>query len=66
MIPGEILPVEGHLDLNADKPTITVTVANAGDRPVQVGSHYHFYVEVGGEKGCPRKTGVAKASGPGE
>lgn len=43
MIPGEILPAKGHLDLNADKPTITVTVANTGDRPVQVGSHYHFY-----------------------
>ncbi len=42
MIPGEILPASGTITLNADRPTITVSVANAGDRPVQVGSHYHF------------------------
>ena len=43
MIPGEIIPAEGEIELNAGQPTITVTVANSGDRPVQVGSHYHFY-----------------------
>src|ERR1043165_8442647 len=43
MIPGEILPADGDIVLNADRPTITLQVANTGDRPVQVGSHYHFY-----------------------
>ena len=42
MIPGEVLPGDGPLDLFAGKRTITVEVVNAGDRPVQVGSHYHF------------------------
>ena len=42
MIPGEILTAEGSITLNADRPGITLTVANGGDRPVQVGSHYHF------------------------
>ena len=42
MIPGEILPAEGDIALNADRPAITLSVANTGDRPVQVGSHYHF------------------------
>ena len=42
MIPGEIIPVEGTLTLNADRAAITLMVANTGDRPVQVGSHYHF------------------------
>jgi urease subunit beta len=42
MIPGEILTPEGEITLNADRPVITVTVANTGDRPIQVGSHYHF------------------------
>jgi urease subunit beta len=43
MIPGELLPAEGHLIINADRPSITIKVANTGDRPIQVGSHYHFY-----------------------
>jgi len=43
MIPGELLPAEGHIVLNSGRPTVTVTVANTGDRPIQVGSHYHFY-----------------------
>ena len=43
MIPGEILPADGEITLNAGKATVTIQVANAGDRPVQVGSHYHFY-----------------------
>ncbi|SDH18424.1 urease subunit beta [Alloyangia pacifica] len=42
MIPGEIIPAEGDLLLNADREAITLMVANTGDRPVQVGSHYHF------------------------
>jgi urease subunit beta len=43
MIPGEVLPAEGEIELNAGQPTVTFDVANTGDRPVQVGSHYHFY-----------------------
>ncbi len=43
MIPGELFPAAGEIELNAGRPTVTVTVANAGDRPIQVGSHYHFY-----------------------
>lgn len=43
MIPGEILPKEGDITLNIGAETVTVKVANTGDRPVQVGSHYHFY-----------------------
>ncbi len=42
MIPGEIIPAAGDLLLNADREAITLMVANTGDRPVQVGSHYHF------------------------
>ena len=43
MIPGEMRVEPGEIELNAGRPTVTVTVANTGDRPVQVGSHYHFY-----------------------
>jgi urease subunit beta len=43
MIPGEIFPAEGEIELNAGQKIITMNVANTGDRPVQVGSHYHFY-----------------------
>jgi urease subunit beta len=43
MIPGEIIPAGGEIELNAGQPTVTIEVANTGDRPVQVGSHYHFY-----------------------
>lgn len=43
MIPGEIFPAAGDIELNAGRPTVTVLVANSGDRPIQVGSHYHFY-----------------------
>ncbi|MGF1514167.1 MAG: urease subunit beta [Elainellaceae cyanobacterium] len=43
MIPGELIPESGDIELNADRPTTTVTVANTGDRPIQVGSHFHFY-----------------------
>ena len=43
MIPGELYPAEGDIEMNAGRPTVTLTVANTGDRPIQVGSHYHFY-----------------------
>ncbi|GGE18416.1 urease subunit beta [Primorskyibacter flagellatus] len=42
MIPGEVIPADGTLTLNAGKQSVTLMVANTGDRPVQVGSHYHF------------------------
>ena len=42
MIPGEVFPAQGDIILNADRQAITLLVANTGDRPVQVGSHYHF------------------------
>jgi urease subunit beta len=43
MIPGEIFPADGEIELNAGAETVTLTVANTGDRPIQVGSHYHFF-----------------------
>ncbi|MBP1317082.1 urease subunit beta [Herbaspirillum huttiense F1] len=43
MIPGEMLVEPGDIELNVGRPTVTVTVANSGDRPIQVGSHFHFY-----------------------
>jgi urease subunit beta len=43
MIPGELRVAAGDIELNAGRKTLTVTVANTGDRPVQIGSHYHFY-----------------------
>jgi urease subunit beta len=42
MIPGEVIPADGDIELNAGLPRTVLTVANTGDRPVQVGSHYHF------------------------
>src|SRR5438309_12108459 len=42
MIPGEIFAQDGEIELNAGRSTISLTVANTGDRPIQVGSHYHF------------------------
>lgn len=42
MIPGEVIPEAGDIELNAGLPTLKLDVANSGDRPVQVGSHYHF------------------------
>jgi urease subunit beta len=42
VIPGEIMPAEGEIVLNAGREAVTLEVANTGDRPVQVGSHYHF------------------------
>ena len=43
MIPGEVFVAEGEIELNAGRPTVIVRVANTGDRPIQVGSHYHFF-----------------------
>ena len=42
LIPGEVMSADGEIELNAGRPTLRVTVTNRGDRPVQVGSHYHF------------------------
>ncbi|MDB5655082.1 MAG: urease, beta subunit [Tardiphaga sp.] len=43
MIPGELFIQDGDIELNAGRATVTLTVANSGDRPIQVGSHYHFF-----------------------
>jgi len=43
MIPGEMQIEPGEIELNAGRPTLTIEVANTGDRPIQIGSHYHFY-----------------------
>lgn len=43
MVPGELLVEPGEIELNAGRETRTVSVANAGDRPIQIGSHFHFY-----------------------
>jgi urease subunit beta len=43
MIPGEIITQPGEIELNAGKETITIEVSNIGDRPIQIGSHYHFF-----------------------
>jgi urease subunit beta len=43
MIPGETITLDGEIELNAGRQTVTVDVANTGDRPIQVGSHYHFF-----------------------
>ena len=43
MIPGEMETLDGDIEINAGRPTVTLAVTNTGDRPIQVGSHYHFY-----------------------
>jgi urease beta subunit len=43
MIPGEIITATGDIEINAGRPTVEISVANTGDRPIQVGSHYHFF-----------------------
>ena len=43
MIPGEVFTAPGQIELNAGRPVLSVAVANTGDRPIQVGSHYHFF-----------------------
>lgn len=42
MIPGEVIPAAGSIEINAGRKTLTIKVSNKGDRPIQVGSHYHF------------------------
>ena len=43
MIPGEIITLPGEIEMNAGRESVTLSVSNTGDRPIQVGSHYHFY-----------------------
>ena len=43
MIPGELIAADGTIEINAGAPSLTLMVANTGDRPIQVGSHYHFF-----------------------
>jgi urease subunit beta len=43
MIPGEVIPMSGEIELNVGAQQVTLEVANTGDRPIQVGSHYHFF-----------------------
>lgn len=43
MVPGEIIVSAGEIELNGDRPTVRMLVGNRGDRPIQIGSHYHFY-----------------------
>ncbi|MEO6078648.1 MAG: urease subunit beta [Steroidobacteraceae bacterium] len=43
MIPGEVFPAEGSIEINVGRTLVRIAVANSGDRPVQVGSHYHFF-----------------------
>ena len=43
MIPGELFPADGDIEMNTGRTMVTLTVANTGDRPIQVGSHYHFF-----------------------
>src|ERR1700757_726907 len=58
MIPGELITAAGEIEINASRPTVTLTVANTGDRPIQVGSHYHFF-----ETNAALKFDRAKARG---
>ena len=58
MIPGEVIPAEGEIELNAGRPVTTLSVSNTGDRPIQVGSHYHFF-----ETNAALKFDRAKARG---
>jgi urease subunit beta len=58
MIPGEIIAQDGEIELNVDRATVTLEIANAGDRPIQVGSHYHFF-----ETNAALKFDRAKARG---
>lgn len=54
LIPGEVIAADGELELNAGRPTVSVEVTNTGDRPIQVGSHYHFF-ETNGALAFDRK-----------
>ena len=66
MIPGEIITAPGDIELNAGRQAITLTVANTGDRPIQVGSHYHFAETNPAlcSSTAPRRAGTASTSPP--
>ena len=53
MIPGEMLVLPGEIEINADRDTLEVHVENTGDRPIQVGSHYHFHETNSSLRGSP-------------
>jgi len=55
LIPGEVIAADGEIELNVGRPTVSVEVTNTGDRPIQVGSHYHFF-ETNGALDFDRKT----------
>ncbi|MGD1909628.1 MAG: urease subunit beta [Rivularia sp. (in: cyanobacteria)] len=57
MIPGEIITPESEIELNAGRTTVKLKVANTGDRPIQIGSHFHFY-EVNGALNFDRETSL--------
>ena len=54
MIPGELRVADGDIEINQGRDTVTVKVANTGDRPVQIGSHYHFYEVIREAQGAGR------------
>jgi urease subunit beta len=67
MIPGEYILKEGNIDCNVGRKTVTVTVVNKGDRPVQIGSHFHFYevnkqMEFDREKALGMRLNIAAAT----
>lgn len=64
IIPGEVMAAEGEIELNAGAETVTLTVSNTGDRPVQVGSHYHFFetneaLDFDRDKACGMRLDIA-------
>ena len=63
MIPGEMMVREGELELNAGRKTVKVSVANTGDRPIQVGSHFHFFETVRLEPGQQREVELVALAG---
>jgi len=62
MIPGELFIKDGEIELNAGRKTVTLTVANSGDRPIQVGSHYHFFETKPGAEIRPQEKPAACGS----
>jgi urease subunit beta len=59
MVPGEVFPAAGEIVLNRDRPAIALTISNTGDRPIQVGSHYHF-AETNSALSFDRKAALGK------
>ena len=65
MIPGEMFIQDGEIELNAGRKTATLTVANTGDRPIQVGSHYHFFeTNPGSSSSAKRRAACGSTSRP--